>query len=98
LSGVLSGTGTPVNLSTANCAIDNKTDDDTESSIACATTDATTTAAFIATGYTNGIDLIANPQIANVSSNLSTKYECRVVYVVGSKTYKAAKEIFSITT
>jgi hypothetical protein len=98
LGGDLSGSGTTVTLSTLNPVVSGSDLDATEGSLACATIDATTLNAYISTGYTNGANLIANPQIANVVANLSIKYECRVVYVVGPKTYTAAKEIATILT
>jgi hypothetical protein len=71
--------------------------DATEGSIEIQTGTTITINHYITSGYTNAADDIANPQIANDAANLSIKYECRIVYVVGAKTYTAAKEITSIT-
>jgi hypothetical protein len=95
LAGDLDGTpGSIINNGTPT--LSGQTEDATEGSIRIDTVTAITQNHYITSGYTNSANAIANPQIANATNNPSTKYECRIVYVVGAKTYTAAKEITSI--
>jgi hypothetical protein len=96
LNGDLDGTpGTVIDNGTPTLSGSNE--DATEGSIRIGTTSTITINHYITSGYTNAANAIANPQIAKNTNNPSTKYECRIVYVVGAKTYTAAKEITSIT-
>jgi hypothetical protein len=94
LNGDLSGGGPGTDISmtgTPTVSGGNTLDDVTEASIAIGTTTTTTAnGAFILSGYTNTLNLITNPQIPNEAGNLSINRECRIVYVVGLKTYTAA--------
>jgi hypothetical protein len=96
LTGDLTGTGTAVTL-TGTQTVTNG-DDDSEGSLNLATSDLVNSGAFISSGYTHSVaNSIANPQIPNDTANLSIKYECRVVYTIGTRTFSAAKEITTIT-
>jgi hypothetical protein len=98
LNGALTGTGTPLVLSPLTPPVTNGADDATEGSLNLATVESVASGQSISSGYSHSTaNSIANPQIPNEGANLSTKYECRVVYTIGTRTFSAAKEIITIT-